>query len=188
MSMDTYTHTQAFDPQAIEAQKRNEELIEVKLERNRYMEQVNLWRKRAYKWLIIALVTALCLVATSVDAREYTHEADLIRIVDGDTYVMRLHVYHGAQLIQHVRLADWDTPEYRGKCQREKDLALQAAIFAGLWFDRAGAVRATSRQQDAFGRPLSELMSADGSLGLALRDAGLARPFKRGRNEGWCDE
>ena len=72
--MDTYTHTQAFDPQAIEAQKRNEELIEVKLERNRYMEQVNLWRRRAYKWLAVALVTALCLVATSVDVQAKTED------------------------------------------------------------------------------------------------------------------
>ena len=186
--MDTYTHTPAFDPQAIEAQKRNEELITVKLERNYYMEQANRWRKRAFRALLIPLIVALCLVATSVDAREYTHDAELIRIVDGDTYVMRLHIYHGSHTVQHVRLADWDTPEYRGKCQREKDLALQAAIFAGLWFEGAGPVRATSRQQDSFGRPLSGLVGVNGSLGLALRDAGLARPFKRGRNEGWCDE
>lgn len=186
--MDTYSHTEAFTEKRATEPTDSPRLLK---------SQRNYWRNLAQQryrqnyglWLAVALLSVL-LLFTSIEAygREYAHDADLIRIIDGDTYVMRLHIYHGSQTRQHVRLADWDTPEFRGKCQREKDLALKAAIFAGLWFERAGGtVRATSTKQDSFGRPLSALVSAEGSLGLALRDAGLARPFKRGRNEGWCD-
>lgn len=150
---------------------------------------------RRYLGWLKALVIALLLVfgltlAWHANAQEhrYEYDAELLRIVDGDTYVMRLHIYPDASLKQHVRLADWDTPERRGKCAHETALALQAAIAAGLWFERAGGtVRAYITKVDSFGRPMARLVSPEGSLADALAAAGLARPFKRGRNEGWCD-
>lgn len=143
---------------------------------------------------VIAIVLAGAAVLHScgrVEAREfqYEYDAEVLRIVDGDTYVMRLHIYPGAALTQHVRLDEWDTPERRGKCSREKQMAAEAAIAAGLWFGRAGdMVRAYLSDVDAFGRPIVRLVSPEGSLGDALAAAGLALPFKRGRTEKWCAE
>lgn len=140
---------------------------------------------------VVVLVLVGLALAEQALSREirYEYAAEVVRIVDGDTYVMKLHIYPGAALKQHVRLDEWDTPERRGKCPREKQLAADAAIAAGLWFERAGGlVRVYIEVVDSFGRPIARVVSPEGSLGDALAAAGLARPFARGRNEGWCDE
>ncbi len=174
-------------------------------ERDHYIAQTTMWRARAYKWLLIALMAGVGLVFFVADthARSVTyHGADLVRVIDGDTYdfvVYTLPSTHGTKRkpvwepkLIDVRLDYWDTPEHRGQCEKEKTLARLATSFAKAWFERAGSmitIRVPAHSiRDAFGRTIAAPEFQGQTLGGALAAAGLARPFKRGRNEGWCDE
>lgn len=138
--------------------------------------------------LLICLAAWLAF-SVPVSALEFDSPATLIRVVDGDTYVMKIHLAPGVYMSKPVRLDVFDTPEIRGRCEREKVLAKEATEFAKAWFARVNSVRITYEKLDSFRRPIAMVISEERrSLGLDLADAGLAVPFKKGRTEGWCPD
>jgi endonuclease YncB( thermonuclease family) len=101
-----------------------------------------------------------------------------VEVIDGDTFD-----YRGVR----IRIADIDTPEVRGRCPYERDLAaratsrMRALLVAGPFrLERTG-----TRDVDRYGRQL-RIVTRDGrSLGGQLVAEGLARPW-RGHREPWC--
>lgn len=116
-------------------------------------------------------------------------DATILRIIDGDTYDAEVRVWHDITVHERIRLHAWDTPESRGQCDRERMLARQATEYARRWIaEHAMRVDVEARGVDAFGRIVADVYGGGESLGAALAEAGLARPWERGRAEGWCDE
>lgn len=102
-----------------------------------------------------------------------------VRVIDGDTFD-----YAGMR----VRIADIDTPEMRGRCAYETELAARAT-------DRLGTLLGEGpfelhpipdgRDEDQYGRKL-RIVTRDGrSVGDMLVAEGLARTWT-GRREPWC--
>lgn len=96
-------------------------------------------------------------------------------IVDGDTIR-----YRG----ERIRLEGFNTPEMRGQCRRETDLARQAQrrlqqVLHNVPFSihRSGT--------DRYGRTLATVRTANGDVGDVLIREGLAHVW-RGRQENWC--
>ena len=50
-------------------------------------------------------------------------------VIDGDTLEVRVMVWLGQEVVTRVRIDGIDTPEKRGKRQREKDMAEQARVM-----------------------------------------------------------
>ena len=101
-----------------------------------------------------------------------------VRIVDGDTF------WHGSD---KIRIADIDTPEVRGRCAHERDLAARAtrrmeALLAAGPFELE---RIPGRDEDRYGRKLRVVTRHGQSLGDQLVAEGLARTWS-GRREPWC--
>lgn len=207
MHPETYEHAAAeiHDGRNQEILRLRSELAAVKIERNDHIAQSAQKTAAAIAWRALAFALGLALVFFVADthARSVTyHGADLVRVIDGDTYdfvVYTLPSTHGTKRkpvwepkLIDVRLDYWDTPEHRGQCEKEKTLARLATSFAKAWFERAGSmitIRVPAHSfRDAFGRTIAAPEFQGQTLGGALAAAGLARPFKRGRNEGWCDE
>lgn len=102
-----------------------------------------------------------------------------VRVIDGDTFD-----YGGMR----VRIADIDTPELRGRCDREIELARRAtrrmaALLAAGPFELEPLPN--GRDTDRYGRQLRIVTRHGRSLGDELVREGLARTWS-GRREPWC--
>ena len=102
----------------------------------------------------------------------------LVEVIDGDTFD-----YAGTR----IRIADIDTPEVRGQCAYERELAARATtrmrtlLVAGPFeLQRTG-----TRDEDRYGRKLRIVTRGGRSLGDQLVAEGLARTWT-GRRETWC--
>lgn len=134
-------------------------------------------------WLLL-----LCLAAFAACASESVPgpiEADVVRVVDGDTLVVRARIWPGQVVETAVRLAGIDAPERHGACAAERALAERAALRLA---ELAGSrVRLTAVVPDKFGgRVRASVEAADGrDIDASLIGEGLARAYA-GRRRGWC--
>ena len=113
--------------------------------------------------------------------------ARLVRVVDGDTVVVRARIWLGQEVEIHVRLAGIDAPELRGKCAFERDLAVRARDFVVARLN-GGQVRLSHIQYGKYaGRVVARVHAPDGAdLSAALLQAGLAHPYKGRKRRPWC--
>lgn len=136
----------------------------------------------------LSMLASLLAVSGALAAEEVAGpvQADVVRVIDGDTIEISAQVWLGLRLTSHVRIRGIDTPELRGECASEKAMAAQAR-------DRltrlAGASISIAHIADDkyAGRVIADAAAADGT---DLRDAtlasGLARPYDGGTRGDWC--
>ena len=87
-----------------------------------------------------------------------------------------------------IRILGIDTPEIRGKCDKEKSLALKAREFANKVFREAKLIEYKDLDWDKYGGRVLTNVYLDGKLySKMIIDAGLARPYDGGAKKGWCD-
>jgi endonuclease YncB( thermonuclease family) len=101
-----------------------------------------------------------------------------VYVIDGDTFDLG-----GTR----VRIADIDTPETRGRCAYETQLAARAtARMRALLGDGPFELHRTgTRDEDVYGRKLRIVTRGGHSLGDVLVAEGLARTWS-GHREPWC--
>ncbi|MCA1909178.1 MAG: thermonuclease family protein [Magnetospirillum sp.] len=114
--------------------------------------------------------------------------ARVIRVVDGDTVLVRARIWLGQDVETSVRLSGIDTPEKRGKCDAERQAAQQAETFTASRAAPDSVVSLHDVIADKYGkRVVARIVTGDGQdLGAALVAARLARPYDGGRKDGWC--
>ncbi len=101
-----------------------------------------------------------------------------VRVIDGDTFDHRG---------ERIRIADIDTPEVRGRCPYETQLAARATARLGALLAAGPFMLETigGRDEDRYGRKLRIVTRGGRSLGDQLVAEGLARTWT-GRREPWC--
>lgn len=100
-----------------------------------------------------------------------------LRIIDGDTF------HYGGD---KIRVADIDTPELRGRCAYETQLAARATQrMDQLLRQGPFELQSVGRDEDRYGRKLRVVTRGGRSLGDQLVAEGLARTWS-GRREPWC--
>lgn len=114
-------------------------------------------------------------------------EADVIRVVDGDTLALRARIWIGLDLVVNARIRGIDTPELNGKCDREKAAAIAArATLEAIVRDSGVQLRRIENDKYA-GRVVADVVTSDGTeLGPAMIESGLARPYDGGSRDPWC--
>ena len=135
----------------------------------------------------------LLLMACSVAAPSFAHESvgyrfaavAVDRVVDGDTFVATLHVHPMFGDRAKVRVLGIDTPEIRGKCLEERELAVKARDRLGRLLTDARRVDLVNASLDSFGRILARVAADGVDVGEQLVAEGLARRWA-GKREGWC--
>jgi endonuclease YncB( thermonuclease family) len=121
--------------------------------------------------------------------------AQVVSVLDGDTIEVRVHIWLGQDINTRVRLAGIDAPELKGKCDREKTLALRARAYLVARLGPVEAAGGAGRVQlreirygKFAGRVLAQVETLDGmDLGRSLIAAGLARPYDGRRRASWCE-
>jgi endonuclease YncB( thermonuclease family) len=115
------------------------------------------------------------------------HPAEVTRVVDGDTFEARVHVWPGIDITTRVRLRGIDAPEFKARCMEERVKAeaardrLQAPLDEGeVFVSRVGLDKYGGRVLAAAATRKTPDISA------ALLQAGVARAYDGGRRDGWC--
>jgi endonuclease YncB( thermonuclease family) len=115
------------------------------------------------------------------------HPAEVLRVIDGDTFEARVAIWPGMQVTTRVRLRGIDAPEMRGNCPGELAKA-HAAREALAQLLKQGAVGIANIGQDKYGgrvdADVSTARTADVAAALLAR--GVVRRYASGRREGWC--
>lgn len=77
---------------------------------------------------IVLIIVMLC--ASNVEA-QMRYPAQLIRMVDGDTYVLRVDLGFNVSYTAHIRLADLDTPEQSTPEGKAATIAAEQLLRSG---------------------------------------------------------
>ena len=113
---------------------------------------------------------------------------DVLRVIDGDTFEARVHVWPGLDITTKVRLRGIDAAELRARCPAERAKAETArdALSAML---ADGPVGVFGISLDKYGgRVVADARTRSiANVSAELLGRGLARSYSGGRREGWCD-
>ena len=93
--------------------------------------------------------------------------------------------YDGDTLKLNLRLAHIDTPEMKGKCEYEKELAVLARDYVWRFLKENKNIQIKVIKVGYFGRPIVEIRSGERYLNFELVTRGYARVYK-GKRLGWC--
>jgi micrococcal nuclease len=111
---------------------------------------------------------------------------DVVRTIDGDTFLARVRQRDGRDLIVRVRLRGIDAPEMKASCQEELDKA-EAAARALRDLLAQGGVTITNLGADKYGRVLADVATKrTTNVSAALLAGGYARSYNGGHRDGWC--
>lgn len=115
------------------------------------------------------------------------HPAELLRVIDGDTFEARVRIWPGMEITTKVRLRGIDAPEMQARCDGERVQAV-AAREALARILSEGAIGVARIGQDKYGgrvdADVSTARTAD--VAAAMTERGLVRRYASGRREGWC--
>lgn len=115
--------------------------------------------------------------------------ARVLSVIDGDTIVVRARIWLGQGVETQVRLDGVDTPELRGKCERERRLARKARDFIVSQTAEGRVVLRNIQYGKYAGRVVARVQTLDGEdFSQALLKAGLGKPYNGGRRGSWCDQ
>jgi len=112
----------------------------------------------------------------------------VISVYDGDTF--RVDIDSLPPIVGKnipIRLNGVDTPEIRGKCQYEKDLALKARDFVRNKLANATEIKLTKIQRGKYFRVVADVMVDGVSLEKELLENKLAYKYTGGKKSNWCN-
>jgi endonuclease YncB( thermonuclease family) len=119
------------------------------------------------------------------DTRVYA--AEVVRIIDGDTFVARMRTGSGGEVETRVRLRRIDAAELHARCSKELRLALAArAALQRLLAD--GRVMLSRVGPDKYpGRIDANVATrSTNDISAAMLSGGFARAYDGGRRGSWC--
>lgn len=121
--------------------------------------------------------------------------ADLLRIIDGDTFEARIRIWFGQDVTVLVRIAGIDAPELAGGCEAERVKAERAGqelaslllsgriVLRDLTLDKyGGRVVARVFIEDDAAHPRHPATDA----AAVMLAGGHVRPYAGKRRAGWC--
>jgi len=124
---------------------------------------------------------------TAAGGQSLVYPAEVVRVIDGDTFEARVRVWPGIDVDTKVRLRDIDAPELHARCADElsRAEAARAALEAmlaegGVFVSRVGIDKYGGRVDAA----VATRSTAD--VSAALLNGGFARAYVGGRRGSWC--
>jgi endonuclease YncB( thermonuclease family) len=126
--------------------------------------------------------------AIAATALRAGHPAQVLRVVDGDTFEARVRVWPGLDMTSKIRLRGIDAPELaKPRCDEERAKAVAARDALQAILDQ-GDVGISAVALDKYGgRVLADASTrATPDISAALLNAGHVRNYAGGRRDGWC--
>lgn len=115
-------------------------------------------------------------------------QADVLRVIDGDTFEAAARIWLGEAIDIHVRIEGIDAPELHARCAGERRRAEAARDYLANRIGD-GEVELSAVRYDKYGgRVRAVVRDAGGDVGAAMIAKGYARPYHGERRRPWCDE
>lgn len=113
-------------------------------------------------------------------------EAQVIRVIDGDTLLVEARPWPQQRIEVYVRLRGIDTPELRARCAQSRNAALQAKkLLADIASENPTLWLRDISGDKYFGRIVADVTFASGvNPAEALLFAGYAKTYDGGRKDG----
>lgn len=133
------------------------------------------------------LLLFLLLLLPSICSAADFNDVEVIRVYDGDTITVNIFdapAIFGKHL--GIRISGIDTPEIKGKCKQEKDLAMQARDYVKTFLgERGNVIDLMGCSRGKYFR----LVCSIEDLSERLIDKGLAVPyFGETKTKEWCEQ
>ena len=112
----------------------------------------------------------------------------VISVYDGDTF--RVDIDSLPPIVGKnipIRLNGVDTPEIRGKCEYEKDLAIKARDFVRNKLANAKEIKLNNLQRGKYFRVVANVLVDGVSLEQELLDNEFAYKYTGGKKSSWCN-
>jgi endonuclease YncB( thermonuclease family) len=120
-------------------------------------------------------------------AAESGFPAEVLRVIDGDTFEARVHVWPGLDITTKVRLRGIDAPEMKADCRSEAVKAEAARMALQLLLSRGDVSIARVTPDKYGGRVVADAMTrSTPDVSAAMLEAGHVRRYTGGRRDGWC--
>jgi endonuclease YncB( thermonuclease family) len=118
---------------------------------------------------------------------QLAYPAEVLRVIDGDTFAARVRVWRGFEVDTKVRLRAIDAPELHARCAREY-LKAEAARTALQTILSAGGVTVSQIGPDKYRGRIDALVATRNTadVSAALLKGGWARSYDGGRRGSWC--
>lgn len=115
------------------------------------------------------------------------HLAQVLKVIDGDTFEARVAVWPGMEIVTKVRLRGIDAPEMSARCADEYRRAVIARDALARMLAE-GDVGISRIGQDKYGGRVDADVStrATRDVSAQLVAAGAVRRHESGRRQGWC--
>ncbi len=146
-----------------------------------------------HRFYAAVLVTAVVITYVPASASKLPDNipgpvrAKIIRVIDGDTVVVRAHIWLGQEIETTVRLFGIDAPELRGRCLAESDIARKARDFLTDLLASGDVLLRDIRLGKYARRVVARMEAADGrDCASALIGIGLGRAYGGGKRMSWC--
>ena len=134
------------------------------------------------RWVLFGI-----LLFTSTANAYGPYDAQLVRVVDGDTIEVDVELWPGLLQRVKIRLIGVNTPEKRTRLQCEKIAGIAATEFTQEFVEK-GAITVDNVHNGKFaGRVLGNVFVDGHSLSSALLVSGHARVYGGGKRQPWCD-
>jgi endonuclease YncB( thermonuclease family) len=118
---------------------------------------------------------------------QLAYPAEVLRVIDGDTFEARVRVWPGLDVNTKVRLRNVDAPELHARCADEyvRAEAARAALETIL---AAGSITISRVGIDKYGGRVDALVATrdTADVSAALLNGGWARSYDGGRRGTWC--
>ena len=137
----------------------------------------------------LLLIVTLLLTISAQAAPQYgtVTVSKVISVYDGDTF--RVNIDSLPPIVGRnirIRVNGVDTPEIRGKCQYEKNLALKARDFVRAKLANAKEIKLANLQRGKYFRVVANVLVDGVSLEEELLDNNLAYEYSGGKKLSWC--
>ena len=139
------------------------------------------------KIAVVLLVTSFTFSAQAKPQYGTVTVSKVISVYDGDTF--RVNIDSLPPIVGKniaIRVNGIDTPEIRGKCQYEKNLALDARDFVRNKLANAKEIKLTNLQRGKYFRVVASVLVDGVSLEQELLDNELAYEYSGGKKLSWC--
>lgn len=112
--------------------------------------------------------------------------ADVLRVVDGDTFDARIHIQPGYTVDIKVRILGIDTPERSGECEKEIQMAEAAKQLLEKTLTQTVTLK-KMKDGKYHGRVLAEVYTNKGqAITPILLKSPLVRPYRGKKRQPWC--
>jgi endonuclease YncB( thermonuclease family) len=117
-----------------------------------------------------------------------SHPAEVLRVLDGDTFEARVHVWPGLDITTKIRLRGIDAPELKSRCVDEHSRAEAARDALKIMLAEGGVAVGHVGLDKYGGRVLADAGTRiTPDIGTAMLAKGLARAYGGGHRESWCN-